>query len=385
MRYRDPLYDEWELPNYLERLIKTKEMVRLRNIAQSVLPNDLMPYGPIPSRFQHGLGVARLAMTVMENNPCLKPYLILPVSALLHDAGNSALSHLGEHFLKELTGHDGESFLITMLDGSETEKILKELGLSVEEVTYFVTGNSKPFSDILNGSMDIDNLDNVGRYNLAASLDAEKFDAIKIASSFRFDFNRSRWAILDREGCWEETQKWKTARAVVYGSIYSRLHLSVAMMIHRAVEIAFCESELSLDFFRLNDVEAINYLATRCNLRTKRLVDRARRWDWYDEVVSIETTDPSERFKMLASNWRGRKLVADVICRDYGREPDEVCVLVGRGRDKRKISVPFVSDAGVERFDSGDDSQIYRLKVWVPKEAPLNMYEVRETVEEMIR
>ena len=66
MLYRDPLYGEWELPRFLEKISQTKEMVRLRGITQSVLPNKMTPYGTIPSRFHHGLGVAYLATKVLE-------------------------------------------------------------------------------------------------------------------------------------------------------------------------------------------------------------------------------------------------------------------------------------------------------------------------------
>lgn len=384
MKHQDTLYGEWELPDFLKQLITTREMVRLRNIAQSVLPNDLMPYGPIPSRFQHGLGVARLSMAVLENNPQLSDYqTLLPAASLLHDAGNPPLSHLGEHFLKELTGHDGESFLSVLLCSSETERVLRELGISVDQVTAFVTGEAKPFSDILNGSMDIDNLDNIGRYNIAANLGSEKFDALKIASNFRFSQN-SEWILLDRDSCWEESQKWKTARAIVYASVYGMPHLVVAMMVYRAVEIAFCEGELSLDFFFLNDYEAISYLLTKCNVWTKYLVERARRWDWYEEIVAIETTDPTPRFKELASDWKGRKYLADKLCGHFETEIDKICVYIGKGRDKRKIAVPFVSKTGNTRFDTGDDSPIYRVKVWVPGEMPINRIDLKSYIEELL-
>ncbi len=385
MKHKDTLYGDWELPVFIKRLVTTKEMVRLRNITQAVLPNDFMPYGPIPSRFQHGLGVARLSMAVLENNPQLSDFnVLLPVAALLHDAGNPPLSHLGEHFLKEITGYDGESFLSVLLDGSETEKILREYGISIEQVTALVTGKAKPLSEVLNGSMDIDNLDNVGRYNLAADLGAEKFDAVKIASSFRLDSDKSELFLLDRDGVWKETQKWKTARGVVYASIYGMPHLVVAMMVYRATEIAFYENELSMDFFLLNDYEAITYLLTKCNLRTKLLVERARRWNWYEEVVAIETTTPSARFKELAFDWKGRKYLADKLCEQFGREPDEICVYVGKGRDKRKITLPFISDFGEKRFDVADNEPIYRAKIWIPRDVSIDKVQLKGSLDELL-
>ena len=391
VKYKDALYGEWELPDFLKRLAMTKEMVRLRNITQSVLPNDFMPRGPIPSRFQHGLGVARLADAVLENYPDPFDYKIfLLIAALLHDAGNPPFSHLCEPFLKEATGYDGESFLKVLLDGSEAEKILKEYKISVGEITAYVTGNARPFSDILNGSMDIDNLDNVGRYNLSANLGAEKFNAIKIASSFRLNHsgcfdNKSGWFILDKDSVWEEAQKWKKARRIVYSSIYGTPHLSVAMMVYRAVEIAFFENEIGFDFFLFNDHEAIAYLLTKCNSRTRRLVEKARRWDWYEEIIAIETANPTLKLKELASNWKSRKYIADKLCERFSRgEPDAFCVYIGKGKDKRKIIVPFVYDTGDKRFDLCDDSPIYRFKVWMDRKETVNRKELKYYTQELI-
>ena len=122
MRYYDALYNvEWELPKIVEKIIHTKEMARLRNITQGIMPNNLNVRGPLPSRFQHSMGVCILAKEVLNQNPKLfenGSSNLLTVSALLHDAGNPPFSHLSEPFLKEVTGHDGESFLIEILDGS---------------------------------------------------------------------------------------------------------------------------------------------------------------------------------------------------------------------------------------------------------------------------
>ncbi len=381
MRYRDNLYGEWELPEYLTKLAATREMVRLRNITQSVLPNDLTPFGPIPSRFHHGLGVARLAVEVLKNNPELSDYnLILPIAALLHDAGNSPLSHLGEHFLKESTGHDGESFLAVMLDGSETEKILKEYGIDVSYISQFVSGLKKPHSTVLNGSMDIDNIDNVGRHNMAAHLHAESFDALQIASHFRYDQRHELWFLCDQDTVWTECQKWQNARATVYHFIYSIPNLTIAMMVYRAVEIAFCEGELKKDFFFFNDHEAIAYLHATCNKRTQHLIEKVRRWQWYDEIVSLATQKPSEGFKDLATHWRGRQFVADSVCAYFGIELENLCAYVGRGNDKRNITVPFIAESGAVRYDTSDSEPLYRLKIWV---AP-NISVDRQTIQDFV-
>lgn len=116
MLYKDLLYGQMEIPDFIKEFFWTKEITRLRDISLLVLPQHFTLHGPMPNRFQHSVGVARLAMAVCEKKEFrhLKESLLL--ASLLHDAGNSPFSHLGEHFQKELFGKDGESFLEIILE-----------------------------------------------------------------------------------------------------------------------------------------------------------------------------------------------------------------------------------------------------------------------------
>lgn len=365
MVYRDPLYGEWELPSFLEKIIHTKEMARLRNIAQAVMPNALMPYGTIPSRFHHGLGAAFLAMIVLKNNPALAEYKkIFPVAALLHDAGSPPFSHLSEHFLKEVTGKDGESFLEEMLDGSETERALKSIGVSPKDVVRFVTGKITSYSEILNGSLDVDNLDNVGRYNFAVLSGAPMFDAVKIAAAFQF--TSRGWCLFGE--CYDEAKKWQTSRLLVYRAIYGKPHLNVAAMLYRAVEIAFYAGELWREFFFLDDTRALDYLLFTCNDKTSSLIKRLLRWDWYKEIIAIETTEPSENLKTSASHFTGRRRLAQRISEIFHIPEEKICVYTGRGKDRRRILIPFITAHGKLYHDDIDDRPIWRVKVYLAPE-----------------
>lgn len=382
MIYRDLLYGNWELPHSIEKLVHTKEMARLRNISMSVMPNNLIVSGPIPSRFQHGMGVCFLATLVSDRNPNLSEYeMLLPVSALLHDAGNPPFSHLSEPFLKEVTGYDGESFLAQILDGSETEKILKEYGIKTEHVVSMVTGNMKPISEVLHGSIDIDNLDNVGRFARAANISIPDFQARYISAMFRF--SNDEWFFLDatpRGDFHEETtKKWQGARAIVYNSIYSAPHLNLAMMLQRAVELAYSAGELEKEFFFLDDNAAILYLKM-CNKGTTRLVNCALRWEWYDEVLNLDYTDPPEKLKTLSDDWSGRTHIADMLAGKLKIPKEDVCAMVSKGRDFRKITIPFVTSGGYRRFDTVTDTPIYRIRVYMPQSIQVSKESVKDLV-----
>ena len=364
MQYRDVLYGPWELPEVIEKLMRTKQMARLRNITQSTLPNGLIVEGPMPSRFHHGLGVCYLASLVVRHNQALSDYKgLLLVAALLHDAGNPPFSHLSEHFLKEATGKNGESFLEVMLDGSETEKVLKDFGMRTEEVVAMVTGSEKPLSEVLHGSMDLDNLDNVGRHNRFAHLTDATYDAQKIASSFFF--NGAMWHLP--ESCFSDARVWQELRFRVYRHIYRSPHLNLAMMVYRALEIAFCEEEIENDFFFHDDNTALSYLRA-CNEKTARLVQSATRWAWYDEVVSAEFQNPSEKLRTLSAHWKGRKRLADTIAEKLGVSQEKVCAYIGAGKEKRRIHMPFITKNARAFYDNSDETPIYRVKVYVPND-----------------
>lgn len=389
MKYDDRLYGEWELPPFLKRLIHTKEMIRLRNITQSILPNDLIVFGPVNSRFQHCLGAAYLATKVLENNPHLATdyQVLLPVSLLLHDAGNPPLSHLGEVFLRLVAHEDGESFLAHILDGSETETVLRELGLWIPQVVNMVTGRLKPISDVVNGTLDLDNLDNVGRFASTVNLQVEKFDAVQIASCFRLSNSRlgfDEWTLLD--SCLFEVQKWQNARAAVYGKVYSQPQLNISAMIYRAMEFAYCEDRLPKHFFYYNDSEAIQYLLGCCGPETAYLVDRAVRWDWYQQVFLDATwhAKPPEKLEKLVSDWTARKKLADLIASRLGIPQEKVCVRIFEGKEKRKVCLPFVSSTGGEAryfFQESDDVPIHRMAVYVPEE----FTDKRDAIKEIMR
>ncbi len=275
MIYHDWLYGKWELPDFIEKIVHTKPMIRLRAISQASGPACFLPIN-IPSRFQHCLGACFLAFEALKYNRNFSDYgILLPLSALLHDAGNPPFSHLSEPFLKEITGKDGESFLENILDGSDTEKIIRDLGIASEAVVRFVTGEMFPFSNILHGSLDLDNLDNISRFNKSTGMASEHdYDAPRIASAFRF--MNGKWALLG--SVFSEAKKWQKARKLAYKTIYTFPHLDAAIMLYRAVELAFLEEELKYDFFLQDDYGAVAYLLKRCNKRTRKLVDRFLRW-----------------------------------------------------------------------------------------------------------
>lgn len=367
MRYNDYLYEEITLPDYLSELIESPLVQRLRNISQGVLPQSMVPWS-LPSRFEHSVGVCHLMNQVLKSNSLKSYEPLLLVSALLHDAGNPALSHLSEPFLKKFNGKNGESFLEDTILKFANTRFFDSLGITSEQVIKIVTGNNKQLSDVLHGSMDVDNLDNVGRYWHKASGGEKRFNAEYVARSYHFE------PIMGLEGMWlliseceEETKKWQDTRKDVYAKIYGEPNLNAAVMIYRAVYLAQELGEINEEFFHLSDTEAIYYLLD-CNLWTAHLARRMVKNEWYPMVYSLETTEPSDSLVRCIKLDGFRNAVANYICEQLKIPNGMVSAYAAKGNDVRSIHIPFIHSNGQVSLDVSDSKTIYRFKIYIDLE-----------------
>lgn len=379
MIYKDVMYGQFTLPDFCERICQTPEFERMRKISQDSLPHWLIPW-KVPSRMDHCLGVLCLAYPVItQNNLGNRSAKLLQIGALLHDVGNAALSHLSEPFLKQITGMDGESFLAERLAGTKTQALLEQEGFTLKEVVDFVTGNVKPLSVVLHGSMDIDNLDNVGRYWFYASGGEKLYNAVEIAGSFRF--RDRKWVLL--ESCRKESEEWQKAREAVYAIIYGAPHLSMVMMVHRALDLALEKGELAPGFFHLSDGEAIDFLLG-CNENSAKLVQKVIGQQRHTEVFCMQTFAPAPRLREFASDFCWRARLSNDICSTFSLPAWAVCVHVSKGKDRRRVELPFVSQCGAESFDQGDHGPLYRIKVYVDREFESKLPQIQNFVRTMV-
>ncbi len=373
MKYRDSLYKtDWEVPDFLIKLIQTKEMSRARNISMAVLPTSLLPtLDSISTRFHHGMGVAYLASIVAKNNPQIGDYCrTLPIASLYHDGGNTPFSHIGEPFLKVMFGKDGETFLEDILfdkinrsqGKSETARYLEELGIPTYSILDLVSGHDKPMSDVLNGTLDLDNLDNICRYARSANISsASNFFPEIIANSFRF--TNGQWVLEGR--CLSEVIEWQKLRKQVYDFIDQPPYIIFCRMLSRAMELAFTEGHLDYDFFFYDDNVALNYLG--CFEHVNVVMERLIRWQAYTEIF-FQSLDVKPK---IAGNYdsqtEARIGIADNICSELGIEPEDLIVYVGQGREKRNVSIPFIGEDGQQFIDeklSNSGESKYKVGVY---------------------
>ncbi|GES92426.1 HD phosphohydrolase domain-containing protein [Rhizophagus clarus] len=106
-RIQDPIHGLMEFNDWIIKFIDTEHFQRLRNIKQLGTTYYVYP-GAIHSRFEHCLGVAYLARSLVkrisEKQPELKcnkkDLKCVTLAALCHDLGHGPFSHLFESFIK---------------------------------------------------------------------------------------------------------------------------------------------------------------------------------------------------------------------------------------------------------------------------------------------
>lgn len=129
-----------------------------------------------------------------------KKYIVLPFMAILpcsetkrsrtlknqdmHDAVHPCFSHLSEPFLEILCGATYETYILDRLEKRDIGKILKRLSIDLQLMYRLINGLEAPFSNLMNGSIDADNLDNVPRYLVSSGISRQSHLFEDIASSF---------------------------------------------------------------------------------------------------------------------------------------------------------------------------------------------------------
>ncbi len=339
----DPYYGEIEIAPQFIPLISSELGNRARNITMGTVPNWLMPLGPLPNRFQHGLGVYHLAQIVAENNELESERAnLLCAASLMHDWGNPPFAHLSEPILTKHYGHNGESFLSELMEVyPRVEIALQDIGLRPDVLVSMIQGKHGQFSRAIHGSMDIDNLDNLNRaYYCFGNTSTAPFDPLLLAIVLQYD-EETGWHFLDGESDWKsDIKKWKEVRRGVYRTIHSPPHLIMANMLSAALYYAHQATQINREFFYKNDYEAWNYMLLCCPA-AGTLINALQNWEWYVPLFWRTAHVPTKRMYELASNWENRILLAEKFAAQNGIAPQEVTVYVGRGNQERKIELPI--------------------------------------------
>lgn len=178
----DPLYGPSLLPSWLEDLVHSPEIQRLRGVRLINTSSPNLAALSDTRRYTHTLGVLRLALEV-EGNLSASGWSQIDRQSLLaavlaHDAGTPPFGHVFEYLLRAGHGWSHEAMVREVLfadydpatihhqilPGRELRlgRAMTSHGLNLETVASLVNGQG-PLGTLLAGTVDVDNMDNVWR------------------------------------------------------------------------------------------------------------------------------------------------------------------------------------------------------------------------------
>ncbi|MGJ0485607.1 MAG: DNA methyltransferase [Methylomicrobium sp.] len=182
MLFRDVLYGEISLPEWIIPFLRLPEFVRLRGVRLSNIDSIQFKDFGSATRYDHAIGVVHLALKVASLKKLSQSETIhLAIAALLHDAGTPPFAHTLEivfddvdHELElwsalglEPRGHDNG---FNAYNGElpqfvkKCESVSKSLKLTIrpETIGQIISGQGE-LGFLIKGTIDLDNIDNVIR------------------------------------------------------------------------------------------------------------------------------------------------------------------------------------------------------------------------------
>ncbi len=277
----DPLYGRIEIPPYLSRLAVTPEVRRLSQIR---LLNTASPtvatLGEL-RRYSHTLGVLHLFGANKLSGFSAKERMALGASVLVHDVGTPPFGHLFEYHLREHTGWSHEAIANSVLAGAaapenraqqifagralEFKRELVSACIPTDTVGAILAGQH-PLSRLLFGTVDFDNIDNIGRMAWALGLAPDIATLVSLAAAIGVSSDGE--LTLAQEPGRELIGKWAELRRRVYEIVvFDTPTVAAQAVLSQAMERALRERFLSEDDWSLTDEELL--AALRENVSTK--------------------------------------------------------------------------------------------------------------------
>jgi len=200
MIFSDLIYGQIELPDWLMPFIKSPEFLRLRGVRLSNVDSFQFKDFNAPTRWEHGIAVAYLATKYSEFKKLNRTDSVhLCLAALLHDISTPPFAHTLENVLESFN-HEVESSKLLSIESGDNikdqftvfasqypqfEKICKmvnstlKLSINPDEVAKIIIGEGE-LGYVINGNIDLDNIDNVTRSSLFMGIEIDKNVPLKL-------------------------------------------------------------------------------------------------------------------------------------------------------------------------------------------------------------
>ncbi|MBI5224870.1 HD domain-containing protein [Candidatus Micrarchaeota archaeon] len=237
---RDAIHNNIELNPLEMDLLDSAAMQRLHKVRQLALSYLVYP-SALHTRFEHSLGTFHLTRTLSErlfDDQNLRQ--ILRVSALLHDVGHSAFSHLPEPLLEKYLKKDHEKLGMEKIKSQEIASILEKHGVSPKELLKLY--NSNQFK-IVSSDFGTDRMDYLLRDAYFTGVGYSLIDAERLLLSFLF---KNGNLVLQEKGLLA-AESLIVSRYLMFNAVYSHHAVRIASeMLYKALEFALEESKITI-------------------------------------------------------------------------------------------------------------------------------------------
>ena len=273
-RILDPLYGRTSLDAREVELLHAPEIQRLRNIRMCNINSLLLTGASEVSRFEHSLGVARLAKEWIDSSGASKDQAaVLIAAALLHDVKTGPFGHSLEYTLTDnprlqdlehqrLDHGSAAGFYqktpanVAYLGARFTAQ--EKLGHLWPHVARTIAGDG-PLGPLINGSIDLDNIDNVIRlaYHMGIARADDGGMAVRLARDLRVQSGR----LSITSASVPLIQRWQSLRHVLYTYLlHDWAEFSAKGMLTKAIELAAEADLVGTDSWILTDDELLQHL-----------------------------------------------------------------------------------------------------------------------------
>jgi HD superfamily phosphohydrolase len=321
-RVFDPLYGALELSEDEFKLILSPEVQRLRYVRMCNINSLLVTGASEISRFEHILGVLRLTKEWIEgrgNALSEREKKDMCAAALLHDVQTGPFGHSLQYIFED--NEDSDEFIHDDIahggDHLFHQKVVEAasfmgrpfssitlLNQRWTEVAGLIKGEGR-YGPLINGSIDLDNIDNVVRlaYHVGVASHSDADISIRIAR----DINTSPKGLIVSNASLPLLKRWQEIRHRLYELLLlDWAEFSAKAMLTRAMEYAVEGSLLGADSWLLTDLEFYKYLEDESKGEEQEigdLIKRVRVGDLYDPVnlLSSSSIDLYEKVTNIKS------------------------------------------------------------------------------------
>ncbi len=394
MEFKDILYGRIIIPDWMLPFLRIPEFVRLRGVRLSNV--DSIQYKDFngPTRWDHSIAVAALALRCAEKRGLSRKQKIeLSLAALLHDIASPPFAHSIEYvvenynheleaqkILSAITSKDSEPNIPIFASQvpqffKSCEKLSIDTGINIDpiQVAKLIVGDSD-LGFLINGSLDLDNADNVTRACLFLGIEVDKNVPLQLADWLA----QQKHVPIELEMVKNEAvRKWFGYRKKLYLEFYNASddelgreaflqHLvRKARLAGLSRQAIIWKTDESL-LFAIENLQEETTNNTKSTL--KHLVQRYRLLEQTFKISQIEITD-EDQLRILqtpqASNWIEQQLSTNSF------EPFVLVKSLRHATDEQTASDLFPVSPGVLIVFKLTDSLRYKqLPDWLQEGIP---------------